>query len=169
MVELRIHSQLPKEVKPLVYDHMMTPIAAIQKLQTQIDWVTKMDIVDKALTLPDNLPEGKYMFILFRSSLKQPRCLDFSTYLISISSLSVDEPKLKMLQSQQNDVLAEMTDETSAICANTHRIIHNIERYKQFINENPLGKWIPKTETFNGKTYPEYEREFMMYYQMIQK
>lgn len=74
-----------------------------------------------------------------------------------------------MLQSQQNDTLAEMTDETSAICANIHRIIHNIERYKQFINENPLGKWIPKEETFNGKTYQEYEREFMMYYKMIQK
>lgn len=82
---------------------------------------------------------------------------------------SVDEAKLKLQQSQQNDTLAEMIDEISAICANIHRTFHNIQRYIQFINENPLSKWIPKRETFNGKTYQEYEREFMMYYKMLKQ
>lgn len=166
MVELKVHSQLPKEVKLLMNDHMMTPTAAIQKLQTQIDWFTKMAVVEKALTLPDNLPEGKERFQRF---LWSSSCLELSIYRIFISSLTVDLSKLRMLQSQQNDTLAEMTDETAAVCANIYRILHNVERFKQFINENPLSKWIPKKETFNGKTYQEYEREFMMYYNMIQK
>lgn len=74
-----------------------------------------------------------------------------------------------MQQSQQNDSLAEVTDETSAICTNIYRTFENIERTTKFISENPLSKWVPKKETFNGKTYQEYEREFMMYYKMIQK
>ncbi|XP_031625479.1 augmin complex subunit dgt5 [Contarinia nasturtii] len=81
----------------------------------------------------------------------------------------VDESKLCTQKNQQNDALSEITDEASAICANIHRIYRNIERYINFINENPLRKWIPATETFNGKTYHEYEREFMMYYKMVQK
>lgn len=88
---------------------------------------------------------------------------------IIIFDLLVDESKLNMQKNQQNDALSEITDETVAICANIHRIFHNIERYVKFINENPLSKMIPTTESFNGKTYQEYEREFMMYYKMIQK
>ncbi|XP_055303424.1 augmin complex subunit dgt5 isoform X1 [Sitodiplosis mosellana] len=138
MVKLKVYSQFPKEVKLLVTDYMMTPAGAIQKLQAQIDWFTKMGIVEGAFIPPDNLAE-------------------------------VDETKLKMQQSQQNDTLAETTDETTAICANIHRTHQNIQRYIRFIDENPLSKWVPKKETFNGKTYQEYEREFMMYYKMIQK
>lgn len=74
-----------------------------------------------------------------------------------------------MRKNQQNDILAELTDETSAICANIHEIFRNIEGYINYINENPLRKWVPKTEMFNGKTYEDYEREYMMYYKMIQK
>lgn len=66
MIDLKVHSQLPKEVKLLINDHMMTPIAAIQKLQAQLDWFAKMT---KALTLPDSLPEGKYIN-MFKRYLK---------------------------------------------------------------------------------------------------
>lgn len=83
--------------------------------------------------------------------------------------LSVDESKLNEQKFQQNDNLAQITDETSAICANIQRIYHNIQRYIQFIEENPLSKLIPRTEMYNSKTYLEYEREFMMYYRMVQK
>lgn len=83
--------------------------------------------------------------------------------------LPVDESKLTAQKKQQDASLAEVTDETGAICANVHRIFENIQRYIQFINENPLRKYISSTEKFNGKTYQDYEREFMMYYKMIQK
>lgn len=82
---------------------------------------------------------------------------------------SVDESKLTLRKSQQNDALAEITDEAGAICTNIHRIYRNIGRYIHFITENPLSKFVPRTETFNGKTYQEYEQEYMMYYKMIQK
>lgn len=74
-----------------------------------------------------------------------------------------------MLKNQQNDILAELTDDTSAIVANIHKIFKDIDRYINFIEENPLRKWVPKTETFNGKTYEEYERQYMMYYKMLQR
>lgn len=80
-----------------------------------------------------------------------------------------DESKLTAQKKQQDASLAEVTDETTAICANVHRIFENIQRYIRFINENPLRKYISSTETFNGKTYQDYEREFMMYYKMIPK
>lgn len=74
-----------------------------------------------------------------------------------------------MKKNQQNELLAELTDETFAICSNIHRIFHTIDRYMKFIKENPLSKLVPATDIFNGKTYQEYEREFMMYYKMIEK
>lgn len=82
--------------------------------------------------------------------------------------ISVDEAKLTIRKNQQNDILAELTDETSAIVANIHQIFRTIESYVSFLNENPLRKLVPKTQTFNGRTYEEYEREYMMYYKMIQ-
>lgn len=81
----------------------------------------------------------------------------------------VDEVKWLAKKNQQNDVLAELCDDTAAILSNTERVFRNIDRYMNFINENPLSKWVPKTETFNGKTYQQYEQEFMMYYNMIEK
>lgn len=83
--------------------------------------------------------------------------------------ISVDEAKLCAKRKQQNESLAELSDETSAMCANIHRIFDTIDRYMKFIKENPLRKLVPNTETFNGKTYQDYEREFMMYYKMIEK
>lgn len=74
-----------------------------------------------------------------------------------------------MQRNQLNDALAELSDETSALFANTNRIFDNIQRYFHYIYDNPLSKFMSTTETFNGKTYQEYEREFMMYYKMIQK
>lgn len=81
----------------------------------------------------------------------------------------VDEAKLSTKKNQQNESLAELTDETFAICANIKRIFCTIDRYMKFIKENPLSKFVPKTDIFNGKTYQEYEREFLMYYKMIEK
>lgn len=95
--------------------------------------------------------------------------ISFSIKFQILFTFPVDEVKLKTKQSQQNDILAETTDEMSAVYANIHRTFFNIQRYIQFINENPLSKWVPKRETFNGKTYQEYEREFMMYYNMVHK
>lgn len=59
MINLKVFNQLPKEVKLLVFDYMMTPAASVQKLKRQIDWFTQMGIVESAFTPPDNLPEGK--------------------------------------------------------------------------------------------------------------
>lgn len=71
------------------------------------------------------------------------------------------------MKNQQTDTLAKLTDETSAIFANIHEIFCDVDRSLNFIKENPLRKWVPKSESFNGKSYEEYEREYMMYYKMI--
>lgn len=73
------------------------------------------------------------------------------------------------MRSEQNNELAQTSDEISAICSNSRQVFRAIDRYVQFIAENPMGQHIPVTDTFNGKSYQDYEREFLMYYNMLEK
>lgn len=70
---------------------------------------------------------------------------------------------------QQDDEIAELCDKTAAICANANHTLSNIRDYINLFKNNPLAKFIPNTKLVEGKSYQEYEREFMMYYNMIKK
>ena len=80
---------------------------------------------------------------------------------------SVDEAKIKAMKIKQNDDLTRLMDEAAVIGSNTLEIMNTNSRYFKFLLENPLRKFIPKSKLFNGLTYPDFEREFMLYYNMI--
>lgn len=71
------------------------------------------------------------------------------------------------LKQKQIENVAEIMDKTTMICSNTKEILNNIERYYKFMKENPMRKYVPKTKLFDGLTYYDYEREFLLYYNMI--
>lgn len=83
-------------------------------------------------------------------------------------SISVDAVKLSQMKSKQIEELTETTDKINAICSKTTQVLNDVGRYFKFLVDNPLEKYIPKGKLFNGRTYYDYEREFTMYYNMIE-
>lgn len=79
----------------------------------------------------------------------------------------MNETELSKIKQQQIDDVAEIMDKTTIMCSNTKEILNNIERYYTFLIENPLRKYIPKTKMFDSLTYFDYEREFLLYYNII--
>lgn len=55
----KVYIQLPKEMKNLVIDYMMTPAASIKNIRSQIDWFSQIAEVEQTFVPPDNLSEGK--------------------------------------------------------------------------------------------------------------
>lgn len=45
--------------------------------------------------------------------------------------------------------------------------LDTVQKYVKFKWQNPLKKYIPLSKSFNGHNYYDYEREFLMYYNMI--
>lgn len=163
LISPNVYNQFQNDVKLLIFDYLLTPNASIKQLQSQIMWLKHFEtLAEEKLINSDCLPEGMFIDVLILYSL-------FKRSFYHFFNISVDKDKLTLMKNQQNDALAELTDDTSAIIANIHEIFYDVDRYINFIKENPLRKWVPKSESFNGKSYDDYEREYMMYYKMIQR
>lgn len=73
-----------------------------------------------------------------------------------------------MKQRQQYDVLLNIMDQTRSKCMSAHQQINDVKRYLAYCEENPFTKFMPRSLKFNGKSYQDYEREFLNYYNMAQ-
>lgn len=60
LISGKVYDQLPNEVKRLIFDYMLTPATSVKNLQSQIEWLTQMEFIEKAFEAPDGLPEGKF-------------------------------------------------------------------------------------------------------------
>lgn len=69
-----------------------------------------------------------------------------------------------MRKDQHLDYLTEVFDKTAAICKTNRQTLRSIVNQIEFMSNNPLPKFIPKTKLFNGRNYQDYENEYMMYY-----
>lgn len=81
---------------------------------------------------------------------------------------SVDEAKLAHIKRHQDEEIAELSDRTTAIYANISHTLSNVREYLNLFKNNPLAKFIPSTKLVDGMSYQDYEREYLMYYNMVQ-
>lgn len=58
LVNPKVYSQLPNEVKLLLCDYLLTPAASLKQWRSQIDWIKQMDAVGEFVP-PDGFPKGK--------------------------------------------------------------------------------------------------------------
>lgn len=70
---------------------------------------------------------------------------------------------------RQDDEVAMLGDKTAAILTNAIYFMVNVSDYLDLFKNNPLAKFIPNTKLVEGKTYREYEQEYVMYYNMNEK
>lgn len=150
---------VPNAIQELIPDQLLTSTAFFEKLERLRDFQQQQKAVMDDLKFDLQVPHGGFRRI---SHAEPPSItLSFPFYF------SVDEAKIKAMKMKQNDDLTRLTDEAAVIGSNTLEIMNTNSRYFKFLLENPLRKFIPKSKLFNGLTYPDFEREFMLYYNMI--
>lgn len=86
---------------------------------------------------------------------------------IDVKPIVVDMTRLDDMKRRQIEAITEILDETQRIGQINKAVLQRLQKYMDFLKENPLRKYIPKSRLFNGRCYQEYEDEFMMYYNII--
>jgi hypothetical protein len=79
----------------------------------------------------------------------------------------VNKSKLKRLDTENSETITELLDQIDVITINCNRTIAIVQKYYDFLVTNPLRNYVPLSKLFNGRTYREYEAEYMMYYRIL--
>lgn len=118
-------------------------------------WKSQLDSVFGRPSLTVDIPYCKYISSLFS--------LHFSTIL----NISVD---LETLQKQAAALDQRLTDMEDQCHGQTELCGHKratLERIYAFLNENQLRSFLPVGQTFNGRSYSDYEKEYSYWYNMV--
>lgn len=150
---------IPKAMIEMIPNHLQTPNAALEQLQAEYNWLQKQRKLLADVIIHEKVPTGEWTTIGQNSKSRE---------IDSDSEISVDAVKLNELRIAQKEQLTEVTDKISVICSKTTQTLNDVGRFYKFLVDNPLEKFIPKKKLFNGRTYYDYEREFSMYYKMIE-
>lgn len=92
----------------------------------------------------------------------------FSVNLKTCVSILVDFDYFEERKRNQIDSIAESTDKAAKANSRALHMLDDVARYVRFKKENPLRKYVPAKELFNGLSYFDYEREYLLYYNMIE-
>lgn len=149
---------LPDKVKSLIQNHLVTPRKSLEQIAYDHNWLATMKKSAKDIPCSIELPNGKRIRILFTNILSSLKFIHFS----------VDETKLAHIKRQQDEEIAELCDRTTAVFANICHTLSNVRDYLNLFKNNPLAKFIPNTKLVDGMSYQDYEREYLMYYNMVQ-
>jgi hypothetical protein len=79
----------------------------------------------------------------------------------------VNKSKLKRLDVENNEAITELLDQIGQITITSGQTIDRLRKYYNFLVTNPLRNYVPLSKLFNGRTYREYEAEYMMYYRIL--
>lgn len=86
---------------------------------------------------------------------------------IDMKPIEIDEEQLAKMKCRQIEEITEIIDETTHIAQIRDVCLQRLGKYMEFLKTNPLRKYIPKSRLFNGRSYQEYEEEFMLYYNIV--
>lgn len=121
----------------LIPGHTLTIRAFLDELKTLVDWHRQQELLHRDNKVDNNL------------------------------LIRVDADKFNQMKRQQMEKLTEILDGTGNVQKVTADILRRLQIYMKFLIDNPLQKFVRKSRVFNGRSYQEYETEFMMYYNMV--
>ncbi|KFB42721.1 AGAP005732-PA-like protein [Anopheles sinensis] len=91
-------------------------------------------------------------------------CTDDSWSLVAPS---YDHVQLEKHWQSNHGKICELLDEIETLSNSTRHILGKSRVYYNFTLANNLRKYVPPTKLFNGRSFREYESEYLMYYRMI--
>lgn len=171
-----ISANIPKHINELQI-FLETPIEQLKKTIWNLDYQLNTNyLVDNAEILPLlTLSSGQTLTLHglleeMKKNFEIMKKLSAVTTDVEINqSLSIDlnTTELKEQSRSNNEAINEFIDKISRINVSTQGLLRKTRKYLNFAMKNPLRKFIPADKKFNGRTYIDYEAEFMVYYRMI--
>lgn len=80
----------------------------------------------------------------------------------------VDEKSLEQQRHDQLSRLAEMRDQCDLLTGVVQQKQQATDRLFAFMLDNSLRMFIPATKTFNGRTYQDYENEYVTHHNIVE-
>lgn len=128
---------IPVQMHDLISGHTLTTRAFLNELKTLVDWHQRQAILHRPSKIDKNI------------------------------LIHVDVEKFNQMKRHQMEKLTEILDSTGNIQKVITDAMRKLEIHLKFLIDNRLRKYIRKSRLFNGRSYHEYETEFMMYYNMV--
>ncbi|XP_053676529.1 augmin complex subunit dgt5 [Anopheles nili] len=111
-------------------------------------------------------PESSLKQLIAMQELEQ-RANSGSVDSCSVVGVSIEHAALEMRWKNNHGKICEMLDKIDAITSCTRQMLERARTYYNFVLANNLRKYVPATKLFNGRSFQEYENEYLMYYRMI--
>lgn len=83
-------------------------------------------------------------------------------------SLSVDEKSLEQQRYDQHSRLAELRDKCDRLTGVVQQKQQLTDRLFAFLLDNSLRMFVSTTRTFNGRTYQDYENEYITHHNIVE-
>ncbi|XP_315747.4 augmin complex subunit dgt5 [Anopheles gambiae] len=78
-----------------------------------------------------------------------------------------DHEQLEQRWKSNHGKICELLDKIETLTNSSRQTMDRVRLYYNFALANNLRKFVPPTKLFNGRSYREYENEYLMYYRMI--
>lgn len=171
-----ISANIPKHINEL-QTFLETPLEKLKKTAWNLDYQLNANyLVEDAEILPLLILSGGQLLTLHGLLEEMKKNFELMKDLSAVAkdvetnqSLSIDinSDALKEQSRSNNEAINEFIDKISRINVSTKGLLRKTRKHLDFSMKNPLRKFIPATKKFNGRTYIDYEAEFMVYYRMI--
>ncbi|XP_058067116.1 augmin complex subunit dgt5 [Anopheles bellator] len=84
-----------------------------------------------------------------------------------VSAIAIDHAQLEQRWQGNHGRICKLLDEMELITNGTRQVLDKTRVQYNFAVANSLRKYVPAMRLFNGRSYREYENEYLMYYRMI--
>ncbi|XP_052861293.1 augmin complex subunit dgt5 [Anopheles cruzii] len=84
-----------------------------------------------------------------------------------VSAINIDHAQFEQRWQGNHGRICKLLDEMELITNGTRQVLDKTRVQYNFNVANSLRKYVPAMRLFNGRSYREYENEYLMYYRMI--
>lgn len=131
-----------------------------QSITDACAWKTQLDRILDRPPLLNEVPDCNY------GSFKLHNIL--SHFLLRCSFRStVDQDALHQRAADLHQHLAGLEDQCQRTATRCHQQQAVMQRLAAFLYDNSLRLFVPAAHTFNGRSYADYEREYLSWYNMV--
>uniref|UniRef100_A0A182ST06 Uncharacterized protein n=1 Tax=Anopheles maculatus TaxID=74869 RepID=A0A182ST06_9DIPT len=80
---------------------------------------------------------------------------------------SIEHEQLEQRWKNNHGKICELLDKIETLSNSSRQTMEKVRLYYNFSLANNMRKYVPTTKLFNGRSFREYENEYLMYYRMI--
>jgi hypothetical protein len=141
-------------------------VGRISSVSRNENLISMLSTVTRYFTCPNDFLKFVHSRIEYRNELKFI-AIDLESSLSNLTALDTDII-YKMGDKNREEILM-MLDNITKNNVTMRNHLRNLHLLYEYSLENPLRKYIPRSKQIDKKSYVEYEKDYLLYYKMIQK